>query len=72
MHPPYCRSLTGVTAVLFTFNLQTKFEMQLHPLQRWPGPKTVEIGHVTLTLSTWGIVGYRKAKTSRGQLVYEI
>ena len=25
--PPYCRTLTCVMALLFTFNLQTKFEM---------------------------------------------
>ena len=36
------------------------------------GPQEVEIGHVTLTTPTWGIVRHHKAKTSRGQQVYKI
>ena len=59
--------------VLFTFNLQTKFEMTSFIRYKdlaWA--QNVEMGHVTLTTPTWEIVTHYKAKTSRGQLVYEI
>jgi len=59
--------------VLFTFNLQTKFDMSSFIRCKdmaW-GPKNVEIGHVTMTPSTCGIVMRHKADTSRGQQVYE-
>jgi len=32
----------------------------------------VEMGHVTLTTPTWGIVRHHKTNTLRGKLVYEI
>jgi len=71
--PPYCRTLTCVMALLFTFNLQTKFEMPSFISSKdQSGPKNVEIGHVTLTTPTWGIIRHHKANTSRSQLVYEI
>jgi len=57
--------------VLFTFNTQTKFEMSSFDRSK-DGPQEVEMGHVTLTTPTWGIVRHHKAKTSRGQQVYKI
>jgi len=56
-----------LTAVLFTFNLQTKSAPKI-----CPGPQNVEMGHVTLTMPTQGIVSHHKASTLRGQLVYKI
>ena len=29
--------------------------------KRWPGPQNVEMGHMTLTTPTWGIVSHYKA-----------
>jgi len=57
--------------VLFTFNLQTKFEMPSFAAPEiWPAPKNVKMSHVTLT--TVVAVSHQKANTSRGQLVYKI
>jgi len=59
--------------VLFKFNLQTKFEMSSFIRSKdmaWA--QNVEMGHVTLTMPTWGTISHHKANTSRGQLVYEI
>ena len=59
--------------VLFKFNLQTKFEMSSCISSKdmaWA--QNVEMGHVTLTMPTWGTISHHKANTSRGQLVYEI
>jgi len=59
--------------VLFTFNLQTKFEMSSFTRSKnmtWA--QYVEMGHMNLTTPTWGLVRHHKTNTSRGQLVYEI
>ena len=54
---PHCRTLTCVMTVLFTFNLQTKLEMSSFICSRdKTGTHDVEMGHVTLTTPTWGIV----------------
>ena len=45
-----------LTAVLFTFNLQTKSAPKI-----CPGPQNVEMGHVTPTMPTQGIVTIRLA-----------
>jgi len=63
--------------LLFTFHLQTNFEMSgfIHdPLKRYgpAGPKNVKVGHVTLTTPTWGTISHHMANTSRGQLVDQI
>jgi len=55
-------------AVLFTFNLQIKFARS----KGMASVPKLEMGHVTLTTSTWGIVIQREANTSRGQPVYNI
>jgi len=60
-------------AVLFTFNLQTKFEMASFIRSNdmaWA--QNVEMGHVTLTTPTWGTVSHHKAKNARDQLVKKI
>ena len=72
--PPYCRTLTCVTPVLFTFNLQTKLEISSiirSKAMAW-APKCRKMGHVTLTTHTRGIVSDHKANTSRGQHAYKI
>jgi len=63
--------LTCVMVALFTFNLQTKFDMSsfISSKDMVLAPKNVEIGHVTLTTPTWGIISRHKANTSRGQFV---
>jgi len=56
--------------VLFTFNLQTKFEVSsfIHSKDMaWA--KNVEMVHVTLATPTRGIVSQQKANTSHSQLV---
>jgi len=68
---PHTAELKCVMAVLFTFNLQTKFEMSSFIRSKdmvWD-PQDMEIGHMTLTTPTWGIVSRHKANTLRGQLV---
>jgi len=59
--------------VLFTFNMQTKFEMSsfIRPKDMAWAPK-LEMSHVTLTTPTWRIVRHHKTSTSRDQVVYEI
>jgi len=65
--------------VLFKFNLQTKFETKFGAdaasyisSKDMAWAQNVEMGHVTLTMPTWGTISHHKANTSRGQLVYEI
>jgi len=59
--------------VLFTINLQTKFEVSSFMRSKdiaWA--KNVEMGHMTLATPTWEIVSHHKANISHGQLVYKI
>jgi len=73
MHPSNCRTLTYVMPVLFTFNLQTKFEVSSFIRSKdmaWVKKRrngSHGSGHAYL-----GIVSYHKANTSHGQLVGSI
>ena len=49
--------------LLFTFNLQTKFEVSsfIRSRDMALAKKNVEMGHVTLVTPTWRIVSHHKA-----------
>jgi len=69
----YRRIIARVMPVLFTFNIQTKFEsLASSAPEIWPGLKNVEMGHVTPATPTSGIVSHHKANISCGKLVYKI
>jgi len=59
-------------STLYVQSANQIWNVQLYPLQIYGlGQKNVEMGHMTTTPSTWGIVKRHKADTSRGQQVYE-
>ena len=52
---PCCRSLKCVMPVLSVFSLQTNLKcLASSASEIWPGPRNVEMVHVTLTTATWG------------------
>jgi len=64
---PYCRTLRRVMQVLFRFNLQPNLKLVAQSAPKiWSGPQNAEMGHVTLSTPTCGIIRYRKTNTSRG------
>ena len=63
--PTYCRNLTYV----MQYSLRSIGKPSLKcPASSapniWPGSQNVEMGHVTLTTPTWGIVSHQKGNTA--------
>jgi len=55
MHPLILRNFNMYVLVLITINLHINFEMSSFIRSKdMTGPQNVEIGHVTLTMPTWG------------------
>jgi len=58
---PYCRTLTCVMPVIFTFSLQANVKCLVSSASKiWPGPQNVEMGHVTLTAPIWRKLAIRR------------
>jgi len=63
--PPYCGVLTYIGLMPNGSTLYVQSANQLHPLQRYgQGPKSVELGHVTLATPILRTVNHLKANTT--------
>jgi len=69
--PPCCKTLTHVMAILFTFNLQTKFDMssfiRSKAMAWFPGCK-----NRSCPKHAHGIVRHHRANSSRGHTKFEV